>query len=378
MRIGTSGFIPQQLVEAREARGLTQIALSQMLGVAKSTLSKWENGKSLPEYDSVEKLGLSLGMPVEWFFENRLDTNSVFYFRSNASATIRARTVAETRLKWSHRLVKKMQYWLDLPIVNLPAQPSRKEALLLTDEEIENYALECRKQWGLEIGPISNLTKVAEANGIIITYEDSDYASMDGVSTWIEDRPYIWLSANKDSATRYRFNLAHEIGHIVLHRCLEKKDTSATEYNERERQAHLFAAALLMPSEAITMRLYGVTLDRLVAEKKYWGASIAALIRRAFTLEVITEEHYTRLMRNLSYRKWRTKEPLDDIIPIEQPILLEHCIKALLTGADFTKEDICIKFGFSLTDIQSLCNLPENYWNPRAKKPVLRILENIA
>lgn len=376
MRTGTSGFVGQQLVEARDVRGLTQVALSQMIGVAKSTLSKWENGKALPEFDSIEKLSSTLGVPRDWFFEQPTQISTVYYFRSNNSATLKARTVAETRLKWTYRIADKMSYWLGLPKINLPDSPSRQDALLLTDEEIENYAMACREKWNLNTGPITNLTRVAEANGIVIAYEDSDYGSMDGVSAWINERPFVWLSANKDCAVRNRFNLAHELGHIVLHRFLEDKDTTAKEYAERERQAHLFASALLMPAESITLRLRGVTLDRLLVEKQYWGASVAALIRRAHTLEVITEEHYSRLMRNLSYRKWRTKEPLDDVLPIEKPLLLTRCVEALLNSAGFNKEDILIKFGLSHTDIQTLCGLPDEIWNPKVKKPKLRILDN--
>lgn len=40
---------------------------------------------------------------------------------------------------------------------------------------------------------------------------------IDAFSLWRDDRPYIFLNTSK-SAERSRFDAAHELGHLVLHR----------------------------------------------------------------------------------------------------------------------------------------------------------------
>ena len=44
MRSGISGFIPERLVEARDSRGLTQVALAELINRTSSSISRWEAG----------------------------------------------------------------------------------------------------------------------------------------------------------------------------------------------------------------------------------------------------------------------------------------------------------------------------------------------
>ena len=48
---------------------------------------------------------------------------------------------------------------------------------------------------------------------------------MDGFSGWdvVSNTPYIILGDDKGSAVRSRFDVAHELGHLILHRNLSPK-----------------------------------------------------------------------------------------------------------------------------------------------------------
>ena len=48
----------------REARGLTQAQLAEIIGVSDKAVSKWETGKGLPDISLVEPLAKSLGVSV--------------------------------------------------------------------------------------------------------------------------------------------------------------------------------------------------------------------------------------------------------------------------------------------------------------------------
>jgi hypothetical protein len=56
---------------------------------------------------------------------------------------------------------------------------------------------------------------------------------------------------------------------------------------------------------------------RATSRKGKWGVSIQAMVQRAKTLELISEETYKRHCRNISARGWRSSraEPLDETVP---------------------------------------------------------------
>lgn len=50
---------------ARQQKGLTQDQMAETLSVTTSAISKWENGKNLPDSDMLLKLALTLGLSIE-------------------------------------------------------------------------------------------------------------------------------------------------------------------------------------------------------------------------------------------------------------------------------------------------------------------------
>jgi Zn-dependent peptidase ImmA (M78 family) len=115
----------------------------------------------------------------------------------------------------------------------------------------------------------------------------------------------VVLSDNKGDRGRSRFDAAHELGHLVMH------GSSVWGVKEVEDQAHRFAAEFLMPEADIRDEL-PPTADwpRLFALKQRWHVSLAALLMRARTLEVMTPAAYTTAMKGLSARGWRRREPI--------------------------------------------------------------------
>ncbi|MCW1520743.1 XRE family transcriptional regulator [Acinetobacter baumannii] len=366
-------FNPHRLIEAREARGMKQNMLSSIIGFSTTSISKWENGHIEPDPQTLDILSKVLGLPTEWFFKPTLTTNSVYHFRSNSAATKTAQEIARIRLRWVSEIVGNLNEWVDLPELNLIPSPTREEALILTNSEIESYALNLRKKLDLGISPILNLTQLLESSGVIIVREESGFTSMDGVSAWIDDKPFIWVASDKASYVRSRFDIAHELGHIILHKNLLPEDCNSLKHKHIEDQANKFAGFFLMPSEAMSTTFRHITLDTLLAQKKRWGISVAAMISQCLNAQLIDEEQALRLRKNLSFRKWRTREPFDDTMEPEKPILLETSIKLLLEHGGFKKNNVIEKLGLSRGDIEQLASLPVNFLSDTTDPEIVQL-----
>ena len=52
------------IAEKRRAKNLTQEQLAELLGVSNKTISKWETGKSMPDYAVVESLCKALNITI--------------------------------------------------------------------------------------------------------------------------------------------------------------------------------------------------------------------------------------------------------------------------------------------------------------------------
>lgn len=63
-----------------------------------------------------------------------------------------------------------------------------------------------------------------EANGIYVSRGTLDAETLDACSEFDGQRPYVFLNSDKNILVRSRFDCAHELGHLVLHRNIRQKD----------------------------------------------------------------------------------------------------------------------------------------------------------
>src|SRR5690606_15276858 len=156
-------------------------------------------------------------------------------------------------------------------------------------------------------------------SGVIVAASPTGSEHLEAVSEIDErGRPSVFLGTDKGIRARSRFDAAHELGHLILHRNLDRRTLNrAAEFKLIEDQAHAFAGAFLMPAMAVSGELWAATLDGFRAVKPRWNASIAAMIYRCRSLRMISESEERRLWINLNRRGWRQFEPLDDL-PMER------------------------------------------------------------
>jgi Zn-dependent peptidase ImmA (M78 family) len=199
----------------------------------------------------------------------------------------------------------------------------------------EEIAARVRASWHLPMGPVRNLVHTVEtAGGGLVVRAPLGTRKLDAVSLWAVGQHPLFCLNDELPDERLRFTLAHEIGHIVMH---------ATTNPEQEREADRFAAEFLMPAKEIRPELHDLTLARARELKSYWRVSMAALIKRAFDLEQITERQYRRLFTRLGQLGYRTNEP--GRLPREEPTIISEAIDIHLREYGYTVSELARSTG---------------------------------
>ena len=362
MSRGITEFQPDRLVQVLAARRLSQTQLATMVGVSPATISKWRSGQQAPESEALERLASVVNVTSEWFTRPMLPGMSKPLFRSNASAHATARAMLDTRIHWANELVTKLTEFVDLPELKLPYRHFTNIDEI-GDSDIEDAANECRALWNLGTKEIPDLVLAAESNGIIVVREETGIAQIEGLSAWSETLgvPFVLLSSDKGNAFRSRFDLAHEIGHLILHRYVGN-ELEAERYKLKEAQAHKFAGALLLPAETFAEEVKTpVTLDSLLLTKQRYGISVAACIMRLYALSIITEEEKQNLYKRRSARWGVKSEPGDDYREPERPRLLKRTIELLASSGIISVEGLAAFSGLSAIDVEMMVGLPNGY-----------------
>lgn len=364
MRNGTPGFQSERLVEARDSRGLTQVALADLINRTSSSISRWEAGNQSPEPEALETLARTLNLPITFFLRPKPDHgDNPMFFRSMSSTTQALRRRTCGRLHWAEDIALVLQEWLDLPAVDLP-RLDVSDYREIGEADIERMATECRQRWTLGIGPISDVLLVLENAGICVVKEEVGSVTMDGLSHWSEadHRPYVLIAADKDTCVRSRLDATHELGHLVLHSRIKEKTLADTaSFKEIERQAFLFAGAFLLPGESFAAEVWSPTLNGFLPLKERWKVSVGAMIKRCRNLGMIGDEYEQRLWKHYSARGWRKAEPLDDSLPVETPRLLSRSVRMLIDERIRTREQLLDDFRLPGSDVESLCGLPRGF-----------------
>lgn len=321
-------FYGDRLKCARKLRAMTLTALAAETGISKQSISLYENGDNTPEYERGCRLATALHVPYDFFFQedSRTAITPATYFRSLTTATKLDRTAQSLKLEFVAKAYEALSTYLDFPTLNLPAVSfTGNDDEFDTDAtnamvcDIEHIASELRSYWGLGNGPIQNLQYALESNGIIVTGFGTGDGRIDAFSqrTTLDGSELCFIALDQGSKPegRIRFDMAHELGHLLLHPWSEELDNiSKDEFRLRETQANIFASAFLLPRDSFgkDAELYPTDLKYYIWLKKKWKSSIQSMIYRSHQLGIITSNQYQYMMRQVSKNGWRQHEP-DDV-----------------------------------------------------------------
>lgn len=364
---------------ARKRRRMTQTDLACAAEVPQTAISRLENDTAVElTLDQLKSIARSLRFPVAFFFEQ-----DPFYrqpislhpaaFRKRASVS--ARDEGAVVALGNHYV---LQFRRMLDGVDLESEFETFQFEIVKEgsgsaehaRAVENAAAAARAVragWQLGNGPIVDLTRYIEASGILIVQADFGAADIDGFTLRpVGMKPIIFLNGNRQP-DRMRFSLAHEFGHVVLHPFPD---------DAMEAEANEFAAELLMPRDGITPDFKrGRTIPALGKLKMKWRVSIAALIYRLKTLELIDERAARSLW--IDFAPYRTREPVEFDIAPETPKLAKQLVSAHLDDLGFTIVDLANSVATFPNEFAQMHGLVSTEDRGTKPKPKLRLVSNL-
>lgn len=309
---------------ARDYRGLTQAELALRLHVSQSTVAKIEAGlRNASEADRLDDIAAALDFPPAFFLS---DERLVGYGSSAYFYHKRATILASDR-KRIHSIVNLNRIGLRQLLRHVDIDPSRPLRRFDVHEygSAERVAHAVRGHWSLPDGPVANITKLIEGAGIIVVPCDFETDRFDATSLWLADLPPMIFINSSLPGDRWRFTLAHELAHLVMHDSPREK---------MEDEADAFAAEFLAPEDQIKPHLLlaqSWKVSELIQLKLYWRVSIGMLVRRAYELGLMDDSTRQRFyIRNAAIRR-HEPEPLDQ----ERAESLEKIVEAVRDGLGF-------------------------------------------
>lgn len=338
----TSFFNGERLTMARQLAGLKKAHLASLIDMSPASVTSWESGTKQPNRSTLAKLSLALNVEPQFFAGGAPPRVSKPHFRSLRSTPQIAQDEAEAYGKFVAEVAGMLENAVEFPETSLPDIPVDPAEHAASPEEAAQTA---RELFGVGPGPIQHVVRLAERVGVVVVFSEPRIASIDAYSLHTASRPVIVLNPAKDDYYRQRFDVAHEIGHLIMHHDAEPGGKVA------EDQAHRFAAELLMPAEEIGPYLPTSTGGRAWAQladmKEHWGVSLAALLYRARTLGVMGDVSYRNAMVRMSQNGWRRAEP-GRVTSLEMPSLLPQA-REVMSSAGIDDEKFLSGSGLPTT-----------------------------
>lgn len=330
-------FSGERLQVAREFRGLTQDQLAAKVFASDTLISLCEKGrKTDPTPDLIAACGEVLGFRPHFFYTPLSDLfkESECSFRHKRTAPVRLKDQIRAHGTLLGIVIAQLRKVLRFPALNVPHFPIERH------EEVEQAAERTRRFWGVNSdGPIHQIGRLLEHAGVLIVSHVVESTKVDAFSR-NGGTSIIFLNQAIRSTSRWNYDIAHECGHLVMHKNV------LTGSIETETQADRFASALLLPPGAFCreFRAASFSWDHIFRLKQRWKVSAGAIVRRAYDLGLIDAVSYRQAYKYMSFKRWTKGEPHEP--EFQNPELLESALNALGSKVQLDLPSLCEQIGF--------------------------------
>ena len=191
----------------RHIEGITQEDLAHILGISPQMVSAVESGRR----------ELAADLVVLDYSNERMELPDMSepLHRQRSSTKVAATARAQELLRLAGEvfgdLLASTPKVPSVILERVPAPP--------TLDEVEDLASDVRLLIGQEEhGPVQNLTSAVERAGVCLI-PIAGLKGIDGLSSWVGEKqiPVIGISPSIPG-DRFRFTLAHELGHLIMHK----------------------------------------------------------------------------------------------------------------------------------------------------------------
>lgn len=343
MTIDSRILFGKRLRQARIMRGLSLRELAGEMGgvVSHNALARYERGEMMPGSDILIAASRTLKQPLGFFARPMTREITDIEFRKNAE---RLTVTMQDAVK--EKALDCMERTLEIEAILGLTAPFRNPLghfKVAEPEDMERAAEALRTSWKLGEQPIAHVIDMLEGHGVKVC--DAVFPpSCDGLSGWMGSTPVMVLAQhlNEQCATRKRLTALHELAHLLL------KDVKALQ--KYEKFCYRFAGAMLIPRNVLELKLGGarqaVSQQELIGIKVEYGISIAAIMARAYELNLISKSLYHRYFEQ---NRQVVREPADGLYSnTEKPVQFERQVFHALAeeqisaskAADLLNEDV--------------------------------------
>jgi len=291
----------KRLSSARKMAGMSLQKLADALGnvVTKQSLNKYEQGKMKPDSNLLINLSKVLGVPVDYFYAEptfAIELRNPDYRKHSSRISAIQKAAIEEKSKI------QLEKYIELEtLLNLDKKPDyfEFEKEIITLDDAVEAANKLREEWDLGYDPIPDVIAMLEDKSYKVIEIDAP-KNFDGLSAEVDGLKVIILNGSlyEGNNCRKRFTALHELAHHYL------SFPDGMEHRTEEKLCHVFANAVLYPSEMAERELHFERFhfyeNELILIKERWGISISAIFQTSLRLKIISDFVFKNL--NINYR----------------------------------------------------------------------------
>lgn len=382
-------FFGEKLQSVRELNGLSRKELADKLNVSEQAIWQYENQYTVPKFEIANELKKIFNVKAQFFYSEPFITNiskveSIAYRAEDRDA--RKKTKMETSfIDFTSYFLNKFESKLNLPNTNIAQL--RDESIKLYNKrsdsdnqvlQLEMIAENAREK--LDVVTNSDLLYRLELSGIYIL-EKNMGSSIDAYSTWTnQEKPFIILGNKKKSAVRRNFDLAHELGHLLLHYKMDMDSLTKDEHKKIEKEANDFASFFLLPKEQFLEDFSTISKksnpDSYIDLKMKYMVSIGALEYRAYKLGLLTFEENRYFYAKLNQKDYKKSEPFDEDIAIIRPGKIRSLLDLIFRNHLFSLNNILNDYYVDRSFLESLLGLENGFLEKYLEESTIEYFNN--
>lgn len=376
-------FFGEKLQSVRELNGLSRKELADRLNLSEQAIWQYENQYTIPKFEMIAELKRIFNVKAQFFYTESFINNiskmeSIAYRAEDREARKKAK-METSFIDFVSYFLNVFENKLILPNPNI--KTLREESIQLYNQamgfnsqisQIELIAENARKKLNIETN--RELLYKLELSGIYIL-EKNMGASIDAYSTWTnQEKPFIVLGSKKKSAVRRNFDLAHELGHLLLHYKIDMDSLTKEEHKKIEKEANDFASFFLLPKdqfiEDFSIISKGSNPDSYIDLKMKYMVSIGALEYRAYKMGLLSFEENRYFYASLNKKGYKKNEPLDEDIAIIRPGKIRSLLDLVFKNKIISLNDILNDHFIDRSFFEAIFNLEPSFLDQYTTEPL--------
>ncbi|MBP2241566.1 Zn-dependent peptidase ImmA (M78 family)/DNA-binding XRE family transcriptional regulator [Cytobacillus eiseniae] len=374
-------FIGKSLTNIRILHELSRAQLADELGITEQAVWQYENGYVSPKLEIVNKMKSLFQVKSSYFYRNDLLENSnvadnirmqsIAYRSETINSTIKTQSEL-VHVKYLDAFIKKVGSKIKYPSnILLELREIVVEYLISNqkldrEEQIKAIAGLARDKMSLPRNTNKNFLFYLEKAGAFI-FEKSIGDTIDAYSLWTEDdHPYIVIGTIKKSAARRNFDLAHELGHLLLHYKVEFNMLDKQTYRKMEEEANFFASEFLLPADEFRKDCSNISKvsnpDSYIDLKIKWNVSLQAMAIRANHLDILTHQQFRYFFMSINKKGYRKLEPMDNDISIEHPMKIQSILQLLFEKGEYSVSSLINELKVDIGFLAMITGINESFF----------------